>query len=180
MKKVILLYVMIAFISNNCISQQLTAKEKADDLAKNVFSKTKYKKKEKDGTITEVNVKIESTPVAKNTLEFYAGNYWYKDLGYKMEIRVDANKNLTATLSNPFKPKMQLKNVTVTDAYFLGVKQNEDGTEELWEGVFINRSDNGNTEFGLGIKLEKPLPLTKYMAITTIFFKKGSPKKPEL
>jgi len=174
-KKVILLYVLMAFIANNCISQELTAKEKAEDMAKNVFSKTKHKKKEKDGTITEVNVKIESTPVAKDNLEFYAGNYWYKDLGYKMEIRVDANKNLTATLSNPFKPKMQLKNVTVTDAYFLGVKQNEDGTEELWEGVFINRSDNGNTEFGLGIKLEKPLPLTKYMAVTTIFFKKGSP-----
>jgi hypothetical protein len=175
MKKVILLYVLMAFIANNCISQELKAKEKAEDMAKNVFSKTKYKKKEKDGTITEVNVKIESTPVAKDNLEFYAGNYWYKDLDYKMEIRVDANKNLMTTLSIPDKPEVQLKNVSVTDAYFSGVKQNEDSTEETWEGVFINRSDNGNTEFGLGIKLEKPLQLTEYMAITRIFFKKVSP-----
>ncbi len=68
-----------------------------------------------------------------------------------------------------------LKDVSITDAFFHAVKQNADGTEELWEGVFINRSDNGNTEFGLGIKLEKPLQLTEYMAITRIFFKKVSP-----
>ncbi len=88
---------------------------------------------------------------------------------------MDANKNLMTTLSIPDKPEVQLKNVSVTDAYFSGVKRNEDSTEETWEGVFINRSDNGNTEFGLGIKLEKPLQLTEYMAITRIFFKKVSP-----
>jgi len=175
MKKVILLYVLVAFIANNCISQELTAKEKAEDMAKNVFSKSKYKKKVKDGILTEVNIKIESTPVAKDNLQYYAGNYWYKDLGYKMEIRLDANKNLMATLSIPDKPEVQLKNVSVTDAYFSGVKRNKDSTEEIWEGVFINRPDNGNTEFGLGIKLEKPLQLTEYMAITRIFFKKVSP-----
>ena len=53
---------------------------------KNVFSKTKDKKKEKDGVTTEVHVKIESTPVIKDNLGDYEGNYWYKDLRYKLEI----------------------------------------------------------------------------------------------
>lgn len=175
MKKVLLLQLLLGFFSINCISQELTAKEKADDLAKNVFSKEKYKKKEKNGIATEVNIKIESTPVAKDNIEFYAGNYWYKDLNYKMEIRMDANKNLIATLSIPDKPELQLKKVSVADAWFTAIKQNEDGTEEPWEGVFINRSDNGSTEFGLGIKLAKPISLTAGLQITKLFFKKVSP-----
>ncbi len=92
-----------------------------------------------------------------------------------MEIRLDASKNLIATLSLPNKPAVQLKNVSVNDAYFKAIKQNEDGTEENWEGVFINKRDNGNTEFGLGIKLQNPLPIADGVQTTKIFFKKVSP-----
>ncbi len=109
MKKLILLYVLMAFISNNCFCQELTAKEKADDLAKNVFSKSKHAKKEKYGVVKEKIKVIESTPVAKD-FGFYAGNYWYNDFKYKIEIRFDRNKNLIATLSMPNKPDIQFKN----------------------------------------------------------------------
>ena len=175
MKKILFLYVLIAFISSNCMSQELTAKEKAEDLAKNVFSKSKHAKKEKYGVVKEKTKVVESTPVVKTNLDFYAGNYWYQDFNYKLEIRLDANKNLIATLSIPNKPDVQLKNVSVTDAYFTGIKQNEDGTEEKWEGVFINKFDNGNTEFGLGIKLAKALPIPDGVQTTKVFFKKVSP-----
>ncbi len=46
---------------------------------------------------------------------------------------------------------------------------------KIWEGVFINKNDNGNVEFGLGIKLSKPIQLTEGLKITKIFLKKVSP-----
>jgi len=175
MKKLIVILSSTGIFYTSGFTQELSPKEKADDLAKNVFSKTKDKKKEKDGVTTEVHVKIESTPVVKNELSYYEGNYWYKDLKYKMEIRLDANKNLMATLSIPGEPDVQLKKVSVSQAYFSGIRVNKSGAEELWEGVFIDRNDNGNSEFGLGIKLTNPIPLTEGLKIERIFFKKVSP-----
>src|SRR6186713_2121952 len=175
MKKLIVSLLSVGFFTASCFSQELSPKEKADDLAKNVFSKTKDKKKEKDGVTTEVHIKIQSTPVIKDELSYYEGNYWYKDLGYKMEIMLDANKNLMATLSIPGEPEVQLKKVSVNQAYFSGIRLNKNGEEELWEGVFIDRNDNGNAEFGLGIKLANRVALTEGLKIPNIFFKKVSP-----
>ena len=175
MKKVIVILSSIGIFAVPGLSQELSSKEKADDLAKNVFSKTKDKVKEKNGVKTEVHVKIESTPVIKNDLSFYEGNYWYQDLKYKLEIRHDANKNLMATLSIPGEADVQLKNTSINQAYFSGIRVNTNGKEELWEGVFIDRNDNGNSEFGLGIKLANPISLTEGLNIGKIFFKKVSP-----
>ena len=175
MKKLFVIVLSIGVVSTAGFSQELSSKEKADDLAKNVFSKTKDKKKEKDGVTTEVHIKIQSTPVIKDNLSYYEGNYWYKDLGYKLEIRLDLNKNLMATLSVPGEPDAQLKKVWVDHAYFSGIRVTKNGEEELWEGVFIDRNDNGNAEFGLGIKLANPIVLTEGLKIPNIFFKKVSP-----
>jgi hypothetical protein len=153
----------------------MSAREKAQDLAKNVFSKTKDKVKEKNGEKTEVHVTVKSTPVFKEDLSDYAGNYWYKDLNYKIEIRLDANKKLMATVRIPGQPDAPLKNVSVTDAYFSGIHVTKNGEGELWEGVFLDKNDNGNSEFGLGIKLSNTIPLTERLEITRIFFKKVSP-----
>jgi hypothetical protein len=175
MKKTLIILLSIGVFSIAGFTQQLSSKEKADDLAKNVFSKTKDKKKEKEGITTEVHIKIQSTPVIKDDLSYYEGNYWYKDLGYKMEIRLDANKNLMVTLSIPGEPGVQLRKVSVNQAYFSGIRINKSGEEELWEGVFIDRNDNGNTEFGLGVKLANPVSQTEGLNIQGIFFKKVSP-----
>ena len=175
MKKLIVILLSAGVFSGSVFAQEISSKEKADDLAKNVFSKTKDKKKEKDGVTTEVHVKIESTPVIKDDLSYYEGNYWYQDLKYKMEIRRNANKDLIATLSIPGEPDVQLKKVSVSQAYFSGVRVKKNGEEELWEGVFIDRNSNGNSEFGLGIKPADPISLTEGLKITGIFFKKISP-----
>ena len=175
MKKLIIILLSVGVFSGSVFTQEISSREKADDLAKNVFSKTKDKKKEKDGVTTEVHIKIQSIPVIKDDLSYYEGNYWYKDLQYKMEIRLDANKNLMATLSIPGEPDVQLKRVSVNEAYFSGMRITKNGEEELWEGVFIDRNDNGNSEFGLGIKLANPISLTEGLKIPGIFFKKVSP-----
>ncbi len=175
MKKTLLLSMLMAFIAFNCISQELTAKEKANDMAKNVFSKSKHMKKEVNGVVVEKKKVIESTPVATTDLSFYQGNYWYHDLSYKMEIRLAADNSLLATLSIPGKPDVQLKNLVVKDAYFSAIKISDDGSQERWEGAFINKSDDGNIEFGLGIKLSNPIQLSGGLHLTKAFFKKVSP-----
>lgn len=175
MKKSIIILLSVGIFSTSLFAQEVSSKEKADDLAKNVFSKTKDKVKEKNGVKTEVHVKIESTPVIKEDFSFYEGNYWYQDLKYKLEIRRDVNKNLMATLSIPGEPDVQLKKASVNQAYFSVIRVNKNGEEELWEGVFIDRNDNGNSEFGLGIKLANPISLTAGLNIEKIFFKKVSP-----
>jgi len=175
MKKSIVILLSIALLPAFGLAQELLPKEKAGDLAKNVFSKTKDKKKEKNGVTTDVHVKIESTPVIKSDLSYYEGNYWWQDLKYKLEIRLDANKNWMATLSIPGESDEQLKEVSVNDAYFSAMRVNKNGEEELWEGVFIDRDDKGKSEFGLGIKPANPIPLSEGLGITRIFLKKVSP-----
>jgi hypothetical protein len=175
MKKIFLLHAFIGLVALHTEAQDLSTKEKADNLAKNVFSKSKHSKKEVGGVVVEKNKVIESTPVATTDLGFYAGNYWYHDLSYKIEIRVAADKSLMATLSVPGKPEVQLKNLVVQDAYFTAVRPLEDGSQETWEGVFINKSDDGNIEFGLGIKPSNPVQLTGGLQLTKFFFKKVSP-----
>jgi hypothetical protein len=174
MKKLLLLQLLILFIAANAISQNLTPKEKAESLAKEEFSKSKYKKKEKYGVVKEMKKEIISTPVVKKDVSFYNGNYVYKDLDYKIEIRTDKNKKPMATLKIADGKDVLLKDVSITDAFFHAVKQNADGTEELWEGAFINKNDDGNVEFGLGIKLANPIRLTEGLNVTKIFLKKVS------
>jgi hypothetical protein len=73
-------------------------------------------------------------------------------LNYKIDIRVSGNKTINATLQPPGKSPVELKNVVLKDAYFRAKAQTEEGEEEIWEGTFISKSDNGVTTFGLGIK----------------------------
>ena len=120
------------------------------------------------GKLTIVYSTVEVTPVANDDLSFYEGNYSDKNSEYELEIRLDANKNLAATLRIPGEPDLQLKKVLVKDAYFTAMKENDNGVEEIWEGVFMNRSDNGNVEFGLGIIL----PKQERLKIPRIFLKK--------
>ncbi len=175
MKKIFLTPILFVFICTACKSQELAPKEKAEALAKNEFSKSKHKKVEKYGVVKELNKVIVSTPVINNNLSFYEGNYVYQDLDYKIEIRKDAQNKMMATLNIGNSPAIVLKNVNIKDAFFQAAKENTDGTEELWEGVFINKNDNGITEFGLGIKLPKPVQFTEDIQITKIFLKKVSP-----
>ncbi len=173
MKKTSFLTLFIVGFALCAISQNLSAKEKAEYIAKNEFSKSKYKKIEKYGVVKEMNRVIISTPVVHADLSDYAGNYVNVDGADKIEIRTDAQKGFIATLVHDGVETV-LKNVTVQDAYFTALESNRYGTEERWEGVFINKNDNGTIDFGLGIKLTQPVQRDG-LQITKVFFKKVSP-----
>ncbi len=175
MKKTLIVSVLFVSISINAKSQKLTSKEQAEFLAKTEFSKSKYKKEEKYGVMKEMKKVVVSTPVVKNNISHYNGNYVYQDLDYKIEVRTDKYNKPMATLNIAGGKDILLKEVSITDAFFHAVKRNADGSKEFWEGVFINKNDNGVTEFGLGIKLPKPIQLTEGLQITKIFLKKVSP-----
>ncbi len=118
MKKIFLTLTVFVFICTICKSQELTSKERAEAIAKNEFSKSKHKKVEKYGVVKELNKVIESTPVINNDLSFYAGNYVYQDLDYKIEIRKDAQNKMMATLNIGNSPAIVLKDVNIKDAFF--------------------------------------------------------------
>jgi hypothetical protein len=171
--KVLSLTLLAIILSFCAFCQDISAKERADYLAKNEFSKAKYMKKERYGVGKELNKVIVSTPVVNNDLSFYQGNYISNDLDYGLEIRQDAQQQMMATLTQGAL-RTPLKNVIIKDAYFSAIKINADGTEEKWEGAFINKNDNDVIDFGLGIKLPNPVH-KEGLQITKIFFKKVSP-----
>lgn len=153
-------------------SQDLTAREKAEALAKTEFSKEKYKRKEKGGVVKETHRVIESTPVLNNDPSFYQGNYAVEGLTYQLEIRQNTQQQWLVTLKMGGTETV-LKNVVIKDGYFAARKTNKDTTEE-WEGAFINKNDNGRIDFGLGIKLLTLLQ-TEGVQSARLFFKKLSP-----
>ncbi len=179
MKKTLLVVALFVFISINAVSQELTAKEQAELMAKTDFSKSKYKKKEKYGVVKEMSRVVESTPVIKDDLKDYAGIYKTEGPNYIMEIRVNDKDAVEAILRIPGTEQKevatyQLKNSTIKDALFKAIKINKDETKEEWEGVFINKNDNGAVDFGLGIKLPNPITITEGLRTEKLFFKKVS------
>jgi hypothetical protein len=173
MKKLLTLVVAALGVALHGLSQDFSAKEKAEALAKNEFSKTKHKRVEKYGVVKEMHKVIESTPVVNNDLSFYQGNYVTQGLNYQLEIRQDPQNQWLVTLTSD-DTKTVLKYVVINDAYFTAKIIAKDGSEETWEGAFINKKDNGSVEFGLGVKL--PATIThESVNITKLFFKKVSP-----
>jgi hypothetical protein len=173
MKKLIILLTLSAF-ANSAFSQDLTAKEKAETIARDQFSKAKYKKKEKHGVSKELNRVVTSTPVVYANRSSYEGNYVNEDFGYKMEIRTSAGGQLIARLSIKNHPDVYLRNASIKDAYFHGLRLNAQGKEEAWEGALISRNDNGTDNLGLGLLLPAPVALAG-LEITKVFLKKVSP-----
>jgi hypothetical protein len=168
MKKFLIPVMIIHIGALTAYSQDTTAKEKAELLAKNDFSKTRYKKAVKYGIEKEKYKAIVSTPVSDEGL--YQGHYVCQDRNIRMDIRQDANGTWLVTLIEGDK-RTALNDVRIKDAFFHAVKGNEDGSFQTWEGAFINRNDDGMIDFGLGIKL--PVPITMNgLEITKLFFKK--------
>ena len=173
MKRLVSTGVLILAFALSSFSQQSTFKSKADSLAKNDFSKSKEKRIEKYGVVREVKKTIISTPVATNDLSFYLVKYVNEYLKYKIEIRKDALSRPIATLSIGGKPAAALENTTIDDAYFTA-RTPGGKTGGSWEGVFVDKNDNGIVEFGLGLILPDPVSVDG-LRITKIFLKKLSP-----
>ena len=174
MNKFRLLLLFIVCFCSTAMSQE-SSKEKAEDLAKNEFSKTKQKQKATGGVVKEKTRMVESTPVIETNPAFYQGHYVNKDCNYEVEIRSDENNNVIATLTQGEGPEKQLRSVSIHDAFFAASTEGENGKVDFWEGVFINKNTDGTIEFGLGLLLPKAIELTPGLRVTKLFLKKVSP-----
>jgi hypothetical protein len=176
MKKISFLILTALCIQASAFAQQMEPKERAAFIAKEDFSKSKYKKVEKYGITKELSKTIISTPVIKQNIKDYSGVYKANGADYILTLNIDDANNITVTIkeaeaNNSFET-FSLKNVTIKNALFNAIKVDKEGTETPLEGVFIDKSDNGIIEFGLGIKLSKSITVNNAVNIDKFFFKK--------
>ncbi|MCW3107781.1 MAG: hypothetical protein JWQ09_2287 [Segetibacter sp.] len=175
MKKISFLIVTALCIQTFAFAQQTGPKERAAFIAKEDFSKSKYKKVEKYGITKELSKTIISTPAIKHVKE-YAGVYKANGADYILTLNIADEKNITGTikeaLENNNYETFTLKNISIDNALFKAVKISPDGKETPLEGVFIDKNDNGVIEFGLGLKLSKSITINNSVSIDKLFFKK--------
>ena len=176
MKKILLLLFTSLLFNHITFSQELSAKERAETIARENFSKSKYMKKEKFGVTKELNRVVVSTPVIEKNVKDYSGVYKAYGFDHTLTLNIKDAQNIQATLKENIGANSNstslLKNITINDALFKAVQVNADGTDTPLEGVFINKNDNGQTEFGLGIKLSKSITIDNALHIDKLFFKK--------
>ncbi|MDP9204843.1 MAG: hypothetical protein M3P12_05195 [Gemmatimonadota bacterium] len=129
------------------------------------FNKTKHVVKEKRGVRVEKYKEVRSEPVVKANQQDYAGIYEVSDLGFAIQLRVDRNGMVDGTGYEPARPgpdlsvrrSFTLRNGKIDGALLTATKVYADGTQNRFEGVFMNRtsfdspSDKGLTLFGLGV-----------------------------
>ncbi len=174
MKNIIFLLAALLTIKKSS-AQDMQAKERAELIARESFSKSKYKKMEKYGITKEMSKVIISTPVIKKDIKDYSGAYKANGFDYTLTLNVADAKNITGTIKEAENNVIQnftLKNITIKDALFKAVKVNTDGIETALEGVFIDKNDNGSHDFGLGIKLPESITINNALQIDKLFFKK--------
>ncbi len=175
MKKTSLLLFASLFFNHITFSQELTAKERAELIAGENFSKSKHLKKEKYGITKEVNKDIVSTPVIWQNVKDYAGVYKAYGFDYTLVLNIKDAPNIEGTIkenNGTNESAFPLKNITIKDALFKAIQVNADGTATPLVGVFINKNENGQTEFGLGIKLSKSITKDNALQIDKMFYKK--------
>jgi hypothetical protein len=175
MKKTLLLLFASLLFNHVSFSQGLSAKERAELIAQESFSKSKYMKKEKYGITKELNRVIVSTPVIQQNTADYSGVYKAYGFDCTLILNIEDDQKIQATLKENDGNKssaFSLKQITIKDALFKAIQVDADGSETPLEGVFINKNDNGRTEFGLGIKLSKSITKDDALQIDKLFFKK--------
>jgi hypothetical protein len=173
--KYFILFLFFCYCLNYLQAQKSGAKERAAYLAREYFSKSKHKEKEKYGVTKVVDRVIVSTPAIKS-INDYVGFYKVMDLGYELQIKINKSNNIEAILSHIDKnDNIQsttiLKDVMISDALFTAVKVNYNGDTDNLEGAFINKNDNGSIDFGLGIKFENSSS-PNGLYINKLFFKR--------
>jgi hypothetical protein len=128
------------------------------------FNKSKHVVKERRGIRREKYKEIRSEAAARANPATYSGTYAVEDLGFTLNLRVDANGRVEGSGEEPFGDdaaavirKFTLRNAEVDGALLTGTKVYASGNSEPFEGVFINRTssesptDRGVTMFGLGV-----------------------------
>ena len=153
MTKNIILTTALSVIIALSVSAQ-SSKEKAEAIAAE-FNKDKHKIKEKNGVVTEKNKVVEAKPDVRDDVATYAGKYEMDGFGHFIVLRHSANGWEGEYLTT--KDDKEIKNATFKDikiesALLTATIHHGDGRTLPFEGVFINRSVNGEKSEGLGIR----------------------------
>ena len=155
---------LICLLTVSCVAtvpQEPLRQAKAQAMAAN-FNKHKDRVKEKYGVRTVKYLDVRSEPVVRQNLSDYAGAYQAGDLGYVINIRVASDGNIQIN-GNDQSRSFRIENARIEGALLTGSKIYQDGINDKFEGVFINRTsrnsvtDVGVTKFGLGVVLTTPV-----------------------
>jgi len=125
------------------------------------LDKTKYKKKEKPMVTVEFYIDIKNEPVVRDAAS-YAGNYTSEDSESNLSLQV-SGAAVSGTGRDWFgenRRSFALKDAFISGALLTGTKVYENGEQQKFEAVFVNRTvSNGknaneiasrDTKFGIG------------------------------
>lgn len=127
------------------------------------FNKSKRAVREKYGVRVEKYKEVRSEPVIKENARDYSGFYEVPDMGFSLEVRVDANGNVTGNGSEPVDVdagvmrRFSLRDARIQGALLTASKVYASGGTAPFEGAFISRTsfdsptDRGVTTFGMGV-----------------------------
>lgn len=153
------LVILIGFAGGICAQD---AAQRTRELVA-ALNKTKYKKKEKANISIEVYVDIKNEPALRSSRSEYSGTY--EADGCRLELSVADDGSATGSgfdsfISDDRSVSFTLKNARVEGTLLTATKVYEDGSEQFFEGVFVNRisraGSNPNavsvsvTQFGIG------------------------------
>ena len=171
MKKQILIALVLAVPASIVFGQ--TSKEKAESIAAE-FNKDKHKVKEKNGTTIEKHKVVTATPDVRTVVADYAGKYEMDGFGHSIVLRQSGNgwegEYFVKTDDKDVK-KASLKDIKIESGLFNATIHHDDGRVMSFEGVFINRSTNGISSSGLGIK--HLMELSNGFSVDKAFYKRA-------
>ena len=148
---------------SDAAAQRTNAERRAAELAA-FFSKRKHEVREKKGVRVEKFKEVKSEPAVRGDAAAYAGEY-ESDTGCGLTLRVAAGGAVEADGCEPGPDgnrRFTLRGARLEGALLTGTKVYDDGTNEKFEGLFINRTDRdsptdaGTTAFGLGVIFDPP------------------------
>ena len=107
------------------------------------LDKTKYKKKEKANITVEVYIDIKNHADVRPASD-YAGSYQSEDGGYQLRLSVDGSGSASGSgqdLINGDRPQaFTLRDARIVGALLIGTKVYDNGVQEKFEAVFVNRT----------------------------------------
>jgi hypothetical protein len=126
------------------------------------LDKTKYKKKEKKNISIEVYVSVTNEAVIRDAYD-YGGNYASEEGDYSLTLHVERGGAASGNgrdAINDRRMSFTLKDASISGALLSGTKVYENGEQQKFEAVFVNRTvatgkneneiTSRDTKFGMG------------------------------
>ncbi len=153
MKRILVTVISLAILITSKAYGQ-SPKEKAESIAAE-FNKTKHKVKEKNGITTESHKVVEASPDIAGNIASYAGKYELDGLGHYILLHQSNNSweaEFFKTENGKDTKLASLKDIKIESALLTATIDHTDGRSASFEGVFINRVENGIKSSGIGIR----------------------------